>query len=102
MYKGWKEDNMVQAVNCVLKNSIRKAAEEYDIPRSMLADRISGCVLMAVVSGPNRYLNAQQEEELVHFLLQCVLIGYPRSRQGMVECVLREHGVQRTATHGWW
>ena len=60
LYKGWREDNMVRAVDSVLKKgtSIRKAAKEYDIPKSTIADRISGCVLMGAVSGPNRYLDA--------------------------------------------
>ena len=107
VYKGWKEDNMVRAVDSVLKKdtSIRKAAKEYDIPRSTIADRISGRVLMGAVSGPNKYLNAQQEEELVHFLIECASIGYPRSRQaviGMVERILNDRGVQKTVTHGWW
>ena len=104
VYKGWKEDNMVRAVDSVLKKdtSIRKAAKEYDIPKSTIADRISGRVLMGAVSGPNRYLNAQQEEELVHFLIECASIGYPRSYQaviGMVEHVLNDYGVQKTVTH---
>ena len=98
---------MVRAVESVLKKntSIRKAAKEYDIPKSTIADRISGRVLMGAVSGPNKYLNVQQEEELVHFLLECASIGYPRSRQsviGMVERVLIDCGIQRTVTHGWW
>ena len=106
-YKGWNENNMVQAVDSVLKKgaSIRSAAVEFDIPRSTLSDRISGRVLMGAVSGPNRYLNTQQEEELVHFLLECASIGYPRSRQeviGMVQRVLNDSGIQKTVTHGWW
>ena len=77
VYKGWNEENMVRAVESVLKKntSIRKATKEYDIPKSTIADRISGRVLMGAVSGPNKYLNAQQEEELVHFLLECASIG---------------------------
>ena len=107
LYKGWREDNMVQAVDSVLKKgtSIRKAAKEYDIPKSTIADWISGRVLMGAVSGPNRYLDAQQEEELVHFLIECASVGYPRSRQaviGMVERILNDRGIQRTVTHGWW
>ena len=92
---------MVRAVDSVLKKgaSIRKAAKEYDIPKSTIADQISGHVLMGAVSGPNRYLNAQEEEELVHFLLECASIGYPRSRQA---CILNDHGIQRTVTHRWW
>ena len=59
VYKGWNEENMVRAVESVLKKntSIRKAAKEYDIPKSTIADRISGRVLMGAVSGPNKYLN---------------------------------------------
>ena len=98
---------MVQAVDSVLKKgtSIRKADKEYDIPKSTISDRISGHAMMGAVSGPNRYLNAQEEKELVHFLLKCASIGHPRSRQaviGMVECILNDCVIQRTVTHGWW
>jgi len=42
---------------------------------------------MGTVSGPNRYPNAQEGEELVHFLLECASIGYPRSRQELISMV---------------
>ena len=110
VYKGWNEENkenMVRAAESVLKKntSIRKAAKEYDILKSTIADRISGRVLMGAVSGPNKYLTAQQEEELIHFLLEYASIGYPRSHQaviGMLERVLIDRGIQRTVIHGWW
>ena len=57
------------------KNQVlyRLAGKEYNIPKSKIADRISVRVLMGTVSGPNRYLNVQKEEEL------CYSIGLPRS-----------------------
>ena len=77
VYKDWDEDRMVRAVDSVLKKkaSIRKAGELYGIPKSTTADRISGRVMEGARSGPLRYLNTQQEEELVHFLLECASIG---------------------------
>ena len=41
--------------------SIRKAALEYNIPRSSLADRVSGCTIPGTKSGPPRYLNTSEE-----------------------------------------
>ena len=107
VYKKWNENDMVRAVDSVLKkeSSIRFAGKEYNIPKSTIADRISGRVLMGAVSGPNRYLNVQEEEELVHFLLECASIGYPRSRQeviSMVQRFLNDSGIEKTVTHGWW
>jgi len=61
--------------------------------------------MMGSKSGTPRYLNAQQEEELVHFLLECGSIGYPKSRQdviGMVQRLLSDSGIEKTVTHGWW
>ena len=65
---------MALAVDAVLKDgvSVRRAVEEYDIPKSSLGDCISGCILPGVVSGPGKYLSDQEEEELVCFLLECV------------------------------
>ena len=47
--------------------SIRCATEEFGVPRSTLADCVSGRVLNGATSGPMRYLSAVKEEELVHF-----------------------------------
>ena len=51
--------------------SVRRAAEEYGVPRSTLGDRVSGRVCHGAVSGPPRYLSEEEEEELVRFLLGC-------------------------------
>ena len=49
--------------------SVRRAAEEYQVPRSTLYDRVSGKVQFGAKSGSTRYLNDQEESELVNFLL---------------------------------
>ena len=41
-------------------------------------DRISGKVYGAV-SGPPRYLDEEEERELVEFLLGCAEVGYPKT-----------------------
>ena len=76
-YKHWTEEQMGLAVNSVLKgSSIRLAAEEYDVPRSTLGDRISGRVNPDAKSGPSKYLSNEEEDELVQFLLDCASLGY--------------------------
>ena len=62
------------------EHSLREASELYGIPKSTLYDHVSGKVKPGGTSGPERYLNVQEEEELVNFLVGCSQIGYPRTR----------------------
>ena len=106
-YKMWSQESMTLAVDAVLKGglSVRRAAQDYDVPRSTLADRVSGRVLPGALSGPSRYLSYQEEDELVHFLLECASIGYPRSRQEVIAIVQRlcdQRGMNKVVSHGWW
>ena len=68
-YKTWSDDVMQKALESVRLEgrSVRRAALEYGVPRSTLADRVSGRVSHGVLSGPPRYLNDEEEEELVSF-----------------------------------
>ena len=72
-YKQWTDDRMSRAQYAVREDSssIRRAAEEYNVPRSTLGYRISGRVKEGAVSGPLKYLSTAEEEELVRFLLEC-------------------------------
>ncbi len=58
--------------------TVRRAAVEYGVPRSTLHDRVSGKVFPGAVSGAPRYLDVDEEEELVEFLLGCAEVGYPK------------------------
>ena len=58
------------AIDAVLHEgmSIRRAAEQYDVSKSSLGDRLSGRVLADASCGPATYLSFAVEEELVVFL----------------------------------
>ena len=106
-YKQWTERQMGLAMNAVVKDglSVRRAAEEFGVPKSTLGDRISGRVLPGAVSGPGKYLTDQEEEELTCFLLRCASIGYPRSRLEVIAIVQRlcdQRGLNKVVSHGWW
>ena len=75
---------MEKAVNAVIINavinngmSVRRAAMDYDVPKSTLGDRVSGRVIPGSYSGSRKLLS--EEEELVVFVRQCAAIGYPKS-----------------------
>ena len=81
----------------------------FDIPRSTLYDRISGRVEFGARSGPARYLNDQEEKELVRFLIGCAKIGYAKTRKqvlGIVRTIVaNKRGKDPDEVHvtmGWW
>ena len=85
--------------------SIRRAAQEYGVPKSSLGDRLSGRVLPDAQCGPATYLSPREEEELVMFLTRCASIGYAKSRKevlALVQAVLESRGHQKMVTNGWW
>ena len=58
------------------KCSVRRAAEEYQVPRATLHDRVSGKVQFGACSGPPKYLTSDEESQLADFLRNCAQIGY--------------------------
>ena len=95
------------AIDAVLHEgmSIRRAAEQYGVPKSSLGDRLSGRVLADASCGPATYLSFAEEEELVVFLTRCASIGYAKSRKevlALVQRVLESRGIQKSVTNGWW
>ena len=56
VYRNWPEESMSSALEAVARGmSVRKAAEEYGIPKSTLWEHVSGNVLPGAHSGPPRY-----------------------------------------------
>jgi len=105
--KQWSEEVMEKAVNAVLNNgmSVRRAALEYDVPKSTLGDRISGRVIPGSSSGPRKILNTEEEEELVAFVRRSAAIGYPKSRKDLmtlVQQIAENKGIQHLISNGWW
>ena len=59
--------------------TVRHATLEYNVPRSTLPDRVTGKVCPGAVGGAPRYLDDEEEEELVKFLLHCAQMGCPKT-----------------------
>ena len=80
--------------------SVRKAAEQYGVPKSTLWDHVSGRVLPGAHSGPPRYLSTEEEDELEQFLFNSAAIGFPRSRMEVMALVGNKIG--KPVSSGWW
>jgi len=98
---------MEKAISAVTKEglSIRRAALQFNVPKSSLGDRVSGRVAHGTMSGPPKYLTDAEEIEIVHFLTRTAAIGYPKSRKdvmGLVQRVLDSKELGRSLTSGWW
>jgi len=85
---------------------MKRAAENYKVPRTTLLDRISGKVIHGSKSGPSPYLNKEEESDLANFVAEVSEIGCGKIRKqikGMVEKVANEKGVLRKKqiSDGW-
>ena len=102
----YDDESMRLALTATEKGlSIRRAASEYNIPKSTLGDRVSGKILPGAKPGRKPYLTPNEEDELVKFLLNCAAIGYGRSRKeviAMVQGILETRGLDGPLTCGWW
>ena len=84
-YKDYAKEKLDYAYEAVSKGmSVRRAAEEYGIPKSTLHDRVVGKVLAGSKCGPRRHLNSTEEIELVNFLDHGASLGYSRSKQEVI------------------
>jgi len=107
LYKQWSEEQMQKAVEAVItsKFSVRRAAMQFNVPKSTLGDRISGRVQPGSVSGPTKYLTCAEENDISRFLSRCCQIGYARSKVevlALVQRILDSKGMKVTLSHGWW
>ena len=106
LYKSWNNENLQRACDAVHQGmAIRRAAEEYAIPRSTLHDYITGRSLIGTKSGPKAYLSANEEEELVSFLTGMSSVGYSRSIKDVIEIVqaiVDKKGLEVKVSNSWW
>ena len=106
-YKAWSDESMINAISAVTQEgmSVRRAAETYGVPRSTLGDRISGRIVHGTSSGASRFLNDDEEEELVSFILGCASIGYSKTIKEIlvvVQRTLESRGAHKVVSYGWW
>ena len=84
--------------------SVRRAAEEYGVPKSTLHDWVCGRHLPGLKRGPEKYLTEEEEREL-EFFIGCASVGFAKSRSQVLKLVqelLRRKGRNVTVSHGWW
>ena len=107
-YKRWTEDRLTKAISAVSqeKLSVRRAAMEFDVPKSTLHDHLVGKVVTGTNSEPPKYLSEEEEAELEEFLVGCASLGFAKSRAQVLEIVQEvvqskgRHDVR--VSHGWW
>ena len=73
---------MIRAMDAVKQgSSVKRAAEQHGVPRTMLRDRISGHAQHGNIPGPEPYLNREEEEDLVNFIEEVVEVGFGKPRK---------------------
>ena len=87
--------------------TIRKASLCYGIPKSTLHDHLSGKVVAGAQPGPKRYLNDEEEAELLQWLEGCAEVGCAKSvkevRAVVSGILAAKHGIENViVSHGWW
>ena len=110
VFKDWDYEMMKLAIAGVSEGMyVRRAAYEFGVPKSTLQDRISGKVGLNAKSGPERYLDDNEEDKLVNFLLGCSRIGYARSKKQVLAIVTAVLAKKRcvdeaeiVVTKDWW
>ena len=107
--KEWSEESMELALRDVTNGimGVRRAALEYNVPRSTLSDRVTGRVRPGARSGAPRYLEEEEEEEVVQWISGCAEIGRAKSIrevQAVVSAIVaRKLGITSiSVSHGWW
>ena len=105
--KLWDEDYMKKAYEAVMSKqlSIRRAAETYSVPKSTLADRVSGHVKFGSHSGPERYLDDKEESQLVRFIIGSSKMGYAKTKMEIMliaEELIANKGKEIKLSNGWW
>ena len=105
-YRDYPYDKIRRAIEAVeeKKMSIRRAAEEYGVPKSTLSNHLKGKYAECTKSA-RRLLSDEEEERLAAFLIGCGTVGYAKSRKevlAIVQQILFSRGSDQQVTKGWW
>jgi hypothetical protein len=66
-----------QAINLNQIKSVRRAAELFDVPRSLLRRRLQGCQPPSTINARKRRLLTTEEQSLVQWILELDRRGFP-------------------------
>ena len=111
--KLWDPESMAKAMNAVISKKmwVNKAAEQFDMPKTTLNDRISGRVKHGAKLSPPGFLTPEEDQELVDFLVECCKMGNGKTKREVIDCVKRlvekkraKEGLQMIKCNGegWW
>jgi len=107
--KQWTDEQMTEAMEAVRSGSagMNEAARMHGVPPTTLKDRMSGKIKHGTKSGPQRYLNDEEESEFAEFLKESSTMGYGKTRRDVLriaESCAKAKGVLRKEriTQGWW
>jgi len=92
-WKQWMETQMTSEAKQSKKPNINRISKKYNVHRSPLQDRISGCVTHGTKPKPWPYLTAEEEKSLTTHLIDVAKLGYGKTRKKvnrMAENVARE------------
>ena len=98
---------MLNALEAVKKgSSIKRAADEYGVPRTTLQGRILGKIEHGKKSGQQSYLNVEEKKDLAKFVEVIADIGFGKTRKqikSMVEKTAREKNLlgNNKISDGW-
>lgn len=86
--KKYTEENLIKALNAIRDDGMpkNKAATTFGIPRSTLQFRLSE-KFKKPGYGPETVLTANEEKELVHWVLECYRKGFPVRKQELQQSV---------------
>ena len=106
-YRGYSATSVDKAYEAIVSGgmSLRKAAEEYGIPRSTLHAKVQGKVALHVKSGAKKHHTDEEESKLVEFIAGCASVGYAKSRkevQAIAQQIAACRNPQVPLTKGWW
>ena len=106
-YCSYSQVSLDKAYEAVVSKqmSLRRAAEEYGIPRSTLHDKVSGKVALHSKKDHKRHLTDEEELAVIEFLEGCASVGYAKSRSDVIALatqLARMRNPTAELTKGWW
>ena len=84
----YSQEDVFKAVTAVSKGmSLRKAEQEYKVPRSTINAKMNFVIPIEAKKGSSTFLTAEEETQLVDWIFYCAVRGCPFTKSMLVGCV---------------
>ena len=82
---------MVEAMEAVKSGrlGVNRAANEYNVPRTTLKDKLAGRVKHGTKSGQQSYLTVSEENKLSNFLIEVCKMGHGKTKKKVIDIARR-------------